>query len=124
MDAESYFDRRMTERERAVFEAGIALGSMYHQFVGTPVAADERVVRSLERAIERSAMLQPYRKEVKASIRREGLKRGRHMYDYGGLRAEDMELLVKVEFGRASVTARMKYIPELDYPLMYVESVA
>ena len=28
-----------TERERAVFEAGIKMATVYHQFVGTPVNA-------------------------------------------------------------------------------------
>ena len=29
-----------TERERALFEAGIKMGTIYHQFVGTPVNLD------------------------------------------------------------------------------------
>lgn len=34
-----------TERERALFEAGIKMGTIYHQFVGTPV--NLRTVESL-----------------------------------------------------------------------------
>src|SRR3990170_3852165 len=41
---------RCSDRERAVFEAGVKLGSVYHQYVGCPV--DRRGVAALERAIE------------------------------------------------------------------------
>ena len=28
----------ITERDRAIFEAGIKLGALYHQWVGTPIS--------------------------------------------------------------------------------------
>jgi len=61
--AANYFN--CSERERAVFEAGIKLGTIYHQFVGTPVAAAN--VEILERAIEDGVRVQPF---VKAHIPR------------------------------------------------------
>ena len=30
----------VNDRDRAVFEAGIKLGALYHQFVGTPISVD------------------------------------------------------------------------------------
>ena len=39
-----------TDRDRAAFEAGIKLGSIAHQFVGTPLT--RRNAASIERTIE------------------------------------------------------------------------
>ena len=41
-DREDLADSRFacTRRERAVFEAGIKMGTIYHQFVGTPFNVD------------------------------------------------------------------------------------
>ena len=41
----------ITKRDNALFEAGIKLGALYHQFVGAPVNHD--TADSLEQAIER-----------------------------------------------------------------------
>ncbi len=38
-----------TEAERAAFEAGIKMGTIYHQFVGVPVSSES--VETLERAM-------------------------------------------------------------------------
>ena len=45
-------------RERAVFEAGIKLAAVYHQFIGTPISASN--AESLERAIEEGVNLFGY----------------------------------------------------------------
>ena len=57
---ESLADSRFscTERERAVFEAGIKMATVYHQFVGTPVNLE--TVEKLEDTISRSIEVQPY----------------------------------------------------------------
>ncbi|HEU12762.1 MAG TPA: dihydroneopterin aldolase, partial [Euryarchaeota archaeon] len=58
--AKKYFN--CNDRERAVFEAGIKLGTIYHQFVGTPISKDN--VEPLERSIEESIKVQPFVKDV------------------------------------------------------------
>ena len=57
-----------TNREIAAFEAGIKLGALYHQFVGSPVSP--KTADSLERAIEESISLQPYVRSVDVRIDR------------------------------------------------------
>ena len=47
-----------TVRERCIFETGIKLATIYHQYVGTPFNAES--VESLEKAIAGSIMVQPY----------------------------------------------------------------
>lgn len=44
--------------ERACFEAGIKLATIYHQFVGTPFCSANR--EDLERSIEKCIRTQPY----------------------------------------------------------------
>ena len=55
----------MTEinnRDRAVFEAGIKLGALYHQFVGTPINTD--MLDGLARMIEESIGVQPFVRSI------------------------------------------------------------
>ena len=49
--ASLYF--KCSDRERAIFEAGIKLGTIYHQYVGAPLNLSN--VESLEKAISASA---------------------------------------------------------------------
>ncbi len=120
-----YFDKGATERERAVFEGGIALAALYHQFVGTPISrANRRAIQTLEEAMKRAAKLQPYREDVKVKISIEAPGRGSGPYSYESLSGEHLDITVKTRYGRAKATARLRYIPELDYPLMYIEEVS
>ena len=59
----------INERDRAVFEAGIKLGALYHQFVGTPISTE--TIDDLSRAMEQSVILQPYVRSVSVMIDRE-----------------------------------------------------
>src|SRR5256712_4032581 len=55
-----------TDRDRAAFEAGLKLGSVLHQYVGTPLATAS--AGSLERAIEAATRGQPLVEPVRARI--------------------------------------------------------
>ena len=59
----------INNRDMAIFEAGIKLGALYHQFVGTPINVD--TIDDLSRAIEESVALQPYVRSVSVSIERD-----------------------------------------------------
>src|SRR2546428_10945027 len=61
-----------TDRDRAAFEAGIKLGSILHQYVGTPLTAAS--AGSLERAIEAATRVQPLVERVRGRIDRERLR--------------------------------------------------
>lgn len=122
--ARKFFPPDLTDRERACFEAGIALASIFHRLVGTPVSRDPRVLRAIERAAEASALLQPFREgvEVRVDARRVGA-RGPPPYGYSTLRGDELRVRVSVKYGSARVVASMRLVPELNYPLMYVERV-
>ena len=110
-----------SERERALFEAGIKMGTIYHQFVGTPVSPHN--VAELEQAIERSVKVQPFVESVKVRIVIR-IEEKKDTYDYVSLTGEMIDTIVKISMKGVTVTAEMRYIEELDYPLMYVSDIS
>lgn len=113
---------RCSDRERALFEAGIKLGTIYHQFVGTPVSKAN--AEAVERAIEESARIQPFVEDVTVHIDRTALREKRGPYDYYTLTGTMLQVRVRVRYGGAVVWAEMRKIGELSYPLMYVTEVS
>lgn len=109
-----------SDRDRAAFEAGIKLGSIAHQYVGTPLT--EATAPSLERAIEAATRVQPLVERVRVRIDRERMQI-RGPFKYGVLTEDllDVEVAVRVEAARA--VGVLRYVPELDYPLMYLKDV-
>jgi len=114
------FPKDFRDQDRAIFEAGIALGSIAHALAGLPILAGRNVARSLSLAASRSFALQPYRKKVVIKMLA-GRKRKKHQYDYEVLTPNKMDVQVVTAYGKATVTARMRYHRRLRYPIMYVE---
>lgn len=110
-----------SDAERATFEAGIKLGTIYHQFVGVPLRREN--VNTLERAIEAGSRVQPFVEEVKVKIDRSRLKNKRGKYDYVSLTGEMLNVKLTVRYKDFRVKAAMRLIKEMNYPLMFVESV-
>ncbi len=110
---------KCTDRERAIFEAGIKLGSIYHQYVGMPISNAN--VDSAEKAIMEGVKVQPFISDVSVRIRHDSLKSGKETYSYQSLSGEMMDVKISVTYGDETVTARMSYIEKLNYPLMYLE---
>lgn len=101
--------------EEACFEAGIKLGALYHQFVGTPLS--EASAKSLERAIEEAAESQRYVREASVSI--EGVEHNR--FEYDELEGTMLNVCLVVEKDGVVVEASMD--EEDGYPMMRVDSV-
>ena len=119
-----YFDKSVTNRERAIFEGAIALGAIYHQFTGIPISKDEDIIRTLEETISKTMKLQPYRESVEVSIDADMIKGEKsHAYDYETLKGKHLDVRVKTRYGNAKATVRMRYIPEIDFTLMYIEKL-
>ena len=121
--ARKFFERKMTDRERAIFEGAVGLSFIYHQFIGTPVSSDKGAIEALEKAIRKSTLLQPYKKEVTVKLNITGDHREKSVYDYRSLDGRDFDVTIVTEYGDTRVTSRMKYIPELKYVLMYAEKI-
>lgn len=116
-EAASYF--HCTDRERAIFEAGIKLGSIYHQYVGVPM--NQSNIDAMEQAIQKSVMVQPFVKSATVRIDRNMVKKSTGHYKYGTLKGEMLNVTLEVEYNNQSVRARMEYVEKLDYPLMFLE---
>jgi hypothetical protein len=112
--ADSYFS--CSDSERAAFEAGIKLGTIYHQFVGVPLSIEN--VDTLEKAIAAGSNVQPFVEEVKVKIDRSMLKKKRGEYDYISLTGDMLDVTLTVRYKTATVQATMKYVKEMNYPLM------
>ena len=117
--AQGYFN--CTARDRALFELGIKMGTIYHQFVGIPVNHDN--VEQVEMAISESVKVQPFVTDARVEIDRSLMSGGKGMYGYSTLTGKMMDVFVTVKYDGFKVKARMHHVDELDYPLMYVESV-
>ena len=109
-----------TDRDRAAFEAGIKLGSILHQYVGVPLT--RKNAASLERAIEAATRVQPLVEDVKVRIDRKRL-RLRGPYRYGTLTEDLLRVDVTVRVGRSRAVGMLRYVPKLDYPLMYLKDI-
>jgi hypothetical protein len=108
-------------KERALFEAGIKMGTIYHQFVGVPL--DQESVGSLEDAIEKGVLVQPYVESVKVRIDRSIFGPKRDEYSYHSLSGEMLDVTLVIKIDNVRVTAEMRYDPVLKYPLMFISKL-
>ena len=110
-----------TTRERAVFEAGIKLATVYHQFVGSPVNLNS--VGPLDESISKSIEVQPYVESAKIRIDRSRFVKDGDTYSYLSLTGDMIDAIVVISLDGVRVTAEMRYDEQLKYPLMYVSSI-
>lgn len=109
----------MNDREQALFEAGIKLGALYHQYVGAPL--DLRTVATLEKAIEESISVQPYVESARVKIDREAVATKINKFGYTELEGKMLDVELVVAYGTAKVLVKMQYDEDADYPLMFIE---
>ena len=109
----------LSARERLLFEAGIKLGGIFHQYLGIPLT--RRTAPALARAIGEAVELQPYvvRARVRIDVARGGpTGRGRYAYHY--LTPQMLRVRLTLADGPHRVEAELAYRSELRYPLMRV----
>jgi hypothetical protein len=121
MDVDEKYFNNISKRERAIFEGAITMGALFHQFIGTPVSINS--VESLENSIQNAMELQPCINKVEIKIDREVLEKIKNEYDYISLTGEMLNVKVVSDYSNKRAVIRLKYIKELNYPLMYVEEV-
>ncbi len=117
--AKKYF--KCSPSERAAFEAGIKLGTVYHQFVGTPLSLEN--VDTLERAIEESIKVQPFVKDARVKIDRRRIKKRQGFYKYLTLHGDMLDIDLEVQYENKIAVCKLEYIKEFDYPLMYIKEI-
>lgn len=110
---------RCTDAERACFEAGIKLGALFHQFIGTPVS--RRNAEALAAAMEGALRTQPYVESARVELGGGRLRSGAHLFDYDPLGEDMIAAEVVVRYRGSRAVARLRWVEELGYPLMSVE---
>lgn len=103
-----------TAREQAVFEAGIKLGALYHQWVGTPVSP--ATASSIESAIQKSVNLQPHVEGIRVRLDRSLMKP--NMFGYSELQGLMLDVEITTRVDDVSCRARLKR--QADYPMMEI----
>ena len=115
-------ENKITDRDNALFEAGIKLGALYHQFTGSPV--NLKTASSLEQAIQESISVQPFVENISVKIDRDLLKSKLNSeFGYTELRGPMLEVKITVKYGSSRVEVAMEYDPELNYPLMKIVEI-
>jgi hypothetical protein len=103
-----------SNREQAVFEAGIKLGALYHQWVGTPIS--RKSAASVEAAIEKAVILQPFVEEITVNLDRSLMTENRFGYsELSGLMF-DVEIVTRVGFSYC----RARLASDKGYPFMTI----
>ena len=121
MDVDKKYFSNITERERAIFEGAISMGALFHQFIGTPV--NNKTKDSLIEAIENSLNLQPAIDNVEVKINLDSLDDELSEFEYTSLNGNMLDVKIRTLVGDTKAVIRMEFIEELNYPLMYVESI-
>ncbi len=112
----------ITDRDNVLFEAGIKLGALYHQFTGSPV--NLRTVESLETAIAQSISVQPCVENITVSIDRDILgSKLNDEFGYCELEGRMLNVQIDARYGSAKVHVSMEFNKELDYPLMKIDKI-
>ena len=112
----------ISNRDRAVFEAGIKLGALYHQFVGTPINTD--MIEGLARMIEESIGVQPFVRSISVIIDSETVKKKQNPeFGYCELEGRMLHVSLDVLYKNIIVHAEMCYDEEKDYPLMSINKI-
>jgi len=121
MDVDKEYFSNITARERAIFEGAISMGALFHQFVGTPI--NKKSKESLEKAIEESVSLQPAIEKVEAKIRFDKLEESMTEFEYTSLTGDMLDVKIHTKVENVKAIIRIEFNEELNYPLMYVESI-
>lgn len=108
-----------TGRDTACFEAGIKLGAVYHQFIGTPVTP--ATAGDLETAMANAMRAQPACLDAAVHINTRAIEADRNRFGYVGLAGHHLELEATISHEEYRVTAEL--IEEDDYPMMRLVSV-
>ena len=112
----------LSDRDHALFEAGIKLGALYHQFVGTPLSLSGII--SLEKAIENSICSQPYVESISVKINENQVKEQLNdSFQYTELKGTMLTVHAVIRYGSAGAFVSLEFDEKLNYPLMKIDKI-
>ena len=123
-DENIYFSSDLSIRERATFEVGIKLGALYHLLSGVPISSERKVIELIEKGFEASISCQPFVKSVKLNILKDKIEGNKSTeFDYDEISGDKIKAEVVIEYKSVKVVARIEWIENLEYPLMFIEKI-
>ncbi|MHA1338763.1 MAG: dihydroneopterin aldolase family protein [Promethearchaeota archaeon] len=122
--ADNFFDKGISDRERAIFELGIKLGALFHIAMGIPISKDKTVIKAIEEGLKQSIECQPYVKKVKINILEEHIQGSKkHEFDYSIISPKNLKVEIELEYKNIKVSGIIKWIDKLNYPLMFINYI-
>ncbi|WNY27413.1 dihydroneopterin aldolase family protein [Methanolapillus ohkumae] len=110
------------DKEQALFEAGIKLGSLYHQFVGTPLTLQNK--KAVEDAISKSIAAQPFVESIRVQIHEKMIEEELNsVFQYTELKGKMLDVRLVVRCGKSKVFASLQWDEKLKYPLMKIDQI-
>ena len=130
--AKKFFNMNVTDRDRAIFEGGITLGALYHQFQGTPFKNDEKIIRSLEKSIENTMKCQPYVQDIQVKIKipekQDQNSTNKNStdtpYNYLELNGSMFDVKLEIKYNKVKILMKLEHNKELNFPLMYIKEIS
>jgi len=111
-----------TDRDNALFEAGIKLGSLYHQFIGTPLSLSG--IASMEAALKDSMSAQPYVESVSVHIDKQHVKEElNETFGYTELKGRMLTVHAVIRYHSVQAFISLEYDEKLRYPLMKIDKI-
>lgn len=112
----------ITDRDNALFEAGIKLGALYHQFTGSPISIAN--VSSMEKAIQESILAQPFVESISVEINQEKvIAETNETFMYTELKGSMLNVKAVIRFSTVRAFVSLKMNEELKYPLMQIDKI-
>ena len=123
--ANEYFNPKIDDKNRACFEAGIKLGAIFHSLLAFPVINEKKTLEAMQEGFIASFKNQPYVKGLDIKIHPGGEetlgKDGE--FEYTVIKDHMIDVNLDLEYHGVSLSAAIKWMPELEYPLMYIKEI-
>jgi hypothetical protein len=119
-----YFSPDLSNRERACFETGIKLGALYHIISGIPIRSDDKIISSIEKGIEAAISCQPYVESVMVILDKDKILGNENApFNYDEITGKVIRAELILRYEDIEVLAKVDWIEELQYPLMFIEKI-
>jgi hypothetical protein len=102
------------DKVQAAFEAGIKLGALYHQWVGTPISP--ATAPTVETAIEKAVGLQPYVTGI--TVRIDTALMELNPFGYSELAGKMFDVIITTDVRGETCRAALAF--DGEYPLMKI----
>ena len=135
---EQFFCENITSRDRAMFELGIKLGALFHQFLGSPVNNYPDTITLLTKGIEASIKSQPFVSDVKVNLKIPTVSEKEEKnekieqeldrkigtpYDYTEISGKNLHALITLIYKKWKVVGNIEWVSEIQYLLMFISKI-